>query len=48
MLIKSLNEMEAIVEDNNALSWNGQKRYEPGANGWDIPKRLVRTNEQQG
>lgn len=75
MLIKSLNEMEAIVEDNNALSWNGwtviesnskidgytnqlgafvngewivQKRYEPGANGWDIPKRLVRTDEQQG
>lgn len=75
MLIKSLSEMEAIVEDNNALSWNGwtviesdskadgytnklgafvsgkwivQKRYEPGVNGWDIPKRLVRTNEQQG
>ena len=75
MLIKSLNEMEAIVENNNTLSWDGwtvlesdsktdgytnkngafvngnwivQKRYEPEANGWDIPKRLVRTNEQQG
>jgi len=75
MLVKSLNEMEAIVENNNALSWNGwtviesdsktdgytnklgafvngkwivQKRYEPGVNVWDIPKRLVRTNEQQG
>lgn len=75
MLIKSLSEMDAIVENNDSLSWNGwvvveddpstdgyinksgafvngkwivQKRYEPGANGWDIPKRLVVKNGTQG
>ena len=75
MIIKSLNEMETIVENNEVLSWNGwtviesdsntdgfinklgafvngnwivQKRYEPGANGWDIPKLLVVKNGSQG
>lgn len=69
MNIKSLEKMEAIVSNNNQLSWDGwtvvhsvpnpvawrnplgalvkgkwyvQKRYTPGAKGWEIPDKLVR------
>jgi hypothetical protein len=69
MIIKSLEQMEEIVENNDNLSWDGwtvienrtkengamskdgayvsgkwivQKRYDPNANGWEIPNKLVR------
>jgi hypothetical protein len=74
MLISSLNDVEKIVDNNSALSWDGwtvietkssptawmspdgayqngkwvlRKRYEWNE-GWNIPKKFVSENEQQG
>lgn len=39
-----LSEKGAYVQGK----WVVQNRYEPGANGWEIPKRLVEANGSQG
>ena len=74
MTINSLESMERVVDNNDALSWDGwtvietkssptawmspdgayqngkwvlRKRYEWNE-GWNIPKKFVSENEQQG
>jgi hypothetical protein len=50
-VIENLTKKNGMLSPDGAFvngAWIVQKRYEPGTNGWDVPKRLVDSDEPQG
>lgn len=50
-VIETNSKKNGMLSEKGAFvrgKWVMRNRYEPGASGWEIPKRLVESDESQG